>query len=72
MLTSKTASKVAKKILSSSTRKIIRERILVGKKPKPEMNSEDRDTLTKFYRDDVIKLESLLGLKLPWKNFHST
>ena len=71
-LTSKTASKITKKILSSSIRKIIRERILVGKKPKPEMDPQDRSTLVKFYEEDVKKLETLLGRKLPWKNFSTT
>jgi len=69
-LTSKTASKILKKILPSSTRRTIRERILVGKKPKPEMDSQDIQTLVKFYEEDVKKLETLLGRKLPWKNFH--
>jgi len=72
ILTSKTSSKIAKKILPSSTRKIIREKILVAKKPKPKMDTLDRDTLVKFYEEDVKNLETLLGRKLPWKNFSTT
>jgi len=72
LLTSKTSSKIAKKILSASIRKIIRERILVANKPKPEMDPQDRDTLVKYYEEDVKKLETLLGRKLPWKNFSTT
>jgi len=45
---------------------------LVGKKPKPEMDPQDRSILVKFYEEDVKKLETLLGRKLPWKNFSTT
>jgi len=33
------------------------------------MDSESRKMLIKFYKDDVLKLQTLLGRKIPWKNF---
>jgi len=33
------------------------------------MEDEDRKFLTNFYSDDVKKLQTLLGRKLPWANF---
>jgi len=61
----------AQKYLPSSTRTIIREKILTRKKPKPKMEQKDRSFLINYYKDDVKKLEDLLGRKLPWKNFSS-
>jgi len=34
---------------------------------KPSMSLEDRKFLQEFYREDIQKLEDLLGLKMPWK-----
>ena len=61
--------KIAKKLISPSRREFLREKILFKKLPKPRMNQEDKETLIKFYRDDVEKLQTLLGRKLPWPNF---
>ena len=33
------------------------------------MNDKDRQLLIDYYKDDVKKLENILGRKLPWKNF---
>jgi len=71
LLTSETASKISKKILPSSTRRMIREKILISKKPKPNMEHQDRDRLIKYYLEDVKKLENLLDKKLPWINFNN-
>jgi len=35
---------------------------------KPKMKQEDRETLIKFYQNDVKKLQAVLGRKLPWPN----
>ena len=35
------------------------------------MNQEDKDSLIKFYQDDVEKLQNILGRKLPWPNFEN-
>ena len=37
--------------------------------PKPKINLEERKILIDFYKEDVQKLEKLLGKKFPWKNF---
>jgi len=69
LLTSNSTSKIAKKILPSSIRRIIRERILIAKKQKPNMKAKDRETLVNYYLNDVKKLENFLGRSLPWENF---
>ncbi len=61
--------RVAEKIISPSGRRVFRENILLKKGEKPKMSQEDRNTLIKFYNEDVIKLQKNLGRKLPWKNF---
>ena len=61
----------AHKFLSSSTRSNLKEKFLTNKSEKPKMEKEDRNFLIEYYKDDVKKLEDLLGRKLPWKNFTS-
>jgi hypothetical protein len=51
-------------------RKLVRNRLLVKVAPKPEMEAEARAFLVRYYRDDVARLEQLLGRRLPWRNFH--
>jgi len=62
---------LVEKYLSSSTRRILKEKILTNKQEKPKMEKKDRDFLIDFYKDDVKKLANLLGRKLPWRNFTS-
>jgi len=59
----------AKKHIPSSARRIFKYRILTKKQEKPQMTAQDRKILIDFYKDDVRKLENLIGRKLPWKNF---
>jgi len=59
----------AQKYLPSSTRRILKEKILTYKAEKPKMEKKDRDFLIDFYKDDVKKLANLLGQKLHWRNF---
>jgi len=33
------------------------------------MDLKDKETLIKFYKDDVKQLQMILKRKLPWKNF---
>lgn len=61
--------KIANNLLSDSTRKFLRDKLLEKKQEKPKMDDEAREMLIKFYKDDVLKLQTLLGRKLPWKNF---
>ena len=49
----------------------IRDKLLVKTQPKPEMAPKEREFLRKFYYDDVKNLQTLLGRKLPWKNFQN-
>ena len=62
---------LAKKYLASSTRKILKEKILTTRPGKPKMDSNDKEVLFNYYKDDVKKVEDLLGRKLPWRNFTS-
>ena len=61
---------LGKLFLSKSTRNFIKKKILTKKTAKPKLNEEDRSFLQKYYREDVIELEKLLGRKLPWINFN--
>ncbi len=62
---------LSQKILSPSTRRILRDTIFIKSQPKPKMDQKDREFLIKFYNDDVKNLQTLLGRKLPWKNFQN-
>ena len=53
-------------------RTFTRENFLVKKQPKEEMDLKDKETLIKFYKDDVKKLQIILKQKLTWKNFLDT
>ena len=59
----------AKRILPQSTRTFLKNNFFIKKGVKPKMEDEDRKFLTNFYSDDVKKLQTLLGRKLPWANF---
>jgi len=65
---SKKIKQLARVLIPESTRKNLANYILLDKS-KPEMSEKDRESLIKFYKDDVEQLKLLLGRKLPWKNF---
>jgi len=71
LLKSFKVKRIAEKIIPTSSRRVIKEKFLLKNEQKPKMSEIDRDVLTKFYREDVKKLEKILGRKLPWKNFQS-
>jgi len=71
ILTSIKIGSLAKKILSPSNRRVLRDKLLVKTQPKPEMAPNEREFLRKFYYDDVKNLQTLLGRKLPWENFQN-
>jgi hypothetical protein len=50
-------------------RKFVRNALLVKQAPKPRMDPKAREALVRYYRDDVRRLEVLLGRRLPWRNF---
>ena len=63
------AKEFAKKTLPLSSRLFIRNKFLYKKEVKPQMENEDRELLIRFYRNDVEKLQTLLGRNMPWQNF---
>jgi len=69
VIESKKLSKLAKSLMSESTRVSLKEKFFLKRQKKPELESKDKANLIKFYQEDVKKLESVLGRKLPWKNF---
>jgi len=58
------------KIIPQSIRKFGRDKILLKQETKPKMDEEDRKALVNFYKEDVEKLQNILGQRLPWKNFY--
>jgi len=64
-----TVRKFAQKIIPSSTRRILKEKVILKQQPKPKMNEEVKKKLVNFYHNDVEKLKTLLGRDLPWKHF---
>lgn len=62
-------ARAAEAIIPYRLRKAIRNALLVKPAAKPAMNPSTRDRLVRYYRDDVQRLEALLGRKLPWPNF---
>ena len=69
IIKSKTISKIINKILPATNKRILREKYLFKKQPKPKMSKDDGILLQKFYQEDVNNLEKLLGRKFPWKWF---
>ena len=65
----KTIDRIIERFISASARKFVKENLLMKNKPKPKINLEARKILVDFYKEDVEKLEKLLGKKFPWKNF---
>ncbi len=60
---------LAERIMSPSRRRVLREKILLKNEPKPKIRKDDKEILIKFYREDVEKIQNILGRKLPWENF---
>ncbi len=62
-------NKIIRKVGKRLPRTRIRQIKLKLTKPttKPSMVPEDRKFLQEFYREDIPKLENLLGRKMPWK-----
>jgi len=62
-------SKIATKILPVTNKRILRDKLLFKKLPKPKLPKEDGMLLQKFYQEEVNNLEKILGRKLPWRWF---
>jgi len=69
ILRSNLTKKISNRIFSQSTKNFLKEKFLLKKQPKLEMEQQDREFLKKFFREDVEKLHHILGQKLPWPNF---
>lgn len=62
-------SRAAESLIPYKLRKSIRNAVLVKEAPKPELEPEAREFLVRYYRDDVARLEAILGRDFPWPNF---
>ena len=72
LLQSEHAKSLVRRLIPNSGRIFLQERILTKQEGrKPKLTPQDREFLKNYYREDVKKLETLLGRKLPWKNFGS-
>ena len=69
LLKDKTTFRIIERFIPTSARKFLKENLLMKNEPKPKINLEARKILVDFYKEDVEKLEKLLGKKFPWKNF---
>ncbi len=65
----RSVARASELLVPARTRKWVRENFLVRRAAKPEMDSQARDTLTDYYREDVRNLAVLLGRPLSWRNF---
>ncbi len=60
-----------KHLMPNSSKNFITRKFFTKKiKSKQTMEKEEREKLIRYYKDDVNKLENLLGRKFPWSNFH--
>jgi hypothetical protein len=64
-------SRASESMIPFRLRKLVRNAFLVRKGPKPQMEDEAREFLVRYYREDVARLERLLGRPLPWRNFRA-
>jgi hypothetical protein len=62
-------SRAAETLIPRDLRKAVRDRFLVKKVPKPQMDPQSREFLKEYYADDVRRLSELLGRPLPWRHF---
>jgi hypothetical protein len=65
----RTISRASEAMIPYRLRKIVRNAFLMKRMPKPEIDDEARNFLVQYYREDVRRLELLLGRRLPWHNF---
>jgi len=56
-------------IIPISTRRFLRNKVLLKKRSIPKMDDVDRKILVKFFYEDVQKLEKILDRELPWNDF---
>lgn len=66
---SRLLSRASEALIPYRLRKRVRNAMLMKQVPKPSMDPETRNRLIRYYSDDVLRLETLLGRRLPWRNF---
>lgn len=66
ILRSNVARAIAKALIPTSLRRRAKQKLLLKKTSKPPMSQEARSFLEQLYRDDVRRLEKILGRALPW------
>jgi len=71
IITNRLLIKIARIMLSRSSRSFLREKFLLKKQSKPKIREDDREILVKIYYNDVMKLQKILGRKLQWPNFQN-
>ena len=69
LLKSSTFRKLTTKFVPTVSRQKIGDKFLLKQTKKPEMLETERSRLKEIYKDEFIKLEKLLNIKLPWKDF---
>ena len=62
---------VATRIIPTVSRQKFGDKFLLEQTSKPKMINEDHERLKQIYKNEVINLEKLLNLKLPWNAFKS-
>ena len=71
LLENKKFRSVATKIIPTVYRQKMGDKFLLNQTSKPKMTNNDIQKLKNIYHNEVIELEKLLNLKLPWKEFNS-
>lgn len=69
LISSTKLSRFAKKIIPSSARSLVKDKVLLKPAKKPKMTEEDRNLLKNYYKNDVEKLKTFLRREIPWPNF---
>jgi len=67
MLSSVALRTVSHKLLPKRIRTILHDRVFLRKVPKGQIDPRASEFLSKIYQPDVVCLETLLGVQLPWK-----
>jgi len=68
---SEITKKISRAIMPRSMRVSLRNKLLMTTKNKGSMTEKERKILINYYQEDVKNLQSILGKKLPWKNFQN-
>ncbi len=69
LIRSNTLKKISSNITNNSL-KSFSKKLLIKNQTEQKMSQEDKETLKKYYREDVDKLQLLLKHNLPWPNFN--